>query len=395
MAASNNTASRATLQQLLQQMPQWKKVASSGSHKVLSRIERCRTAGFGYHAYRCTDSDCGAMQYVYHSCRDRHCPQCGNSKKEEWIEARMKELLPVKYYHAIFTMPHQLNNLVLGNRIAMFNLLFDASSYTLMKFAGDEKYLAAQPGIISVLHTWGQQLSFHPHIHCIVSGGGIDKNKRWKQAVKAKHRFLFPAKAVQPVYRAYFLKQLQQQIDKGIITMSEQQHKEWLSLRTSLYDIDWIVEFREPMGGPAQVLEYLGRYTHKVAISNHRIKCIDGYNNVTFEYKDYTDDGKKKPMTLRGEEFIRRFEQHILPPRFCKIRHYGYLGNYKRKQRVNEILQQMNLPQHAQQVTISSTIRMIEKYGTDGMLCSSCKKAKLELLYVLDINGNRKEVQRE
>jgi hypothetical protein len=395
MAASNNTASRATLQQLLQQMPQWKKVASSGSHKVLSRIERCRTAGFGYHAYRCTDSDCGAMQYVYHSCRNRHCPQCGNSKKEEWIEARMKELLPVKYYHAIFTMPHQLNNLVLGNRIAMFNLLFDASSYTLMKFAGDEKYLAAQPGIISVLHTWGQQLSFHPHIHSIVSGGGIDNNKHWKDAVKAKHKFLFPAKAVQPVYRAYFLKQLQQQIDKGIITMTEQQHKEWLSLRTSLYDIDWIVEFREPMGGPAQVLEYLGRYTHKVAISNHRIKCIDGYNNVTFEYKDYTDDGKKKPMTLRGEEFIRRFEQHILPPRFCKIRHYGYLGNYKRKQRVNEILQQMNLPQHAQQVTISSTIRMIEKYGTDGMLCSSCKKAKLELLYVLDINGNRKEVQRE
>jgi Transposase zinc-binding domain/Putative transposase len=186
MAASNNTASRATLQQLLQQMPQWKKVASSGSHKVLSRIERCRTAGFGYHAYRCTDSDCGAMQYVYHSCRNRHCPQCGNSKKEEWIEARMKELLPVKYYHAIFTMPHQLNNLVLGNRIAMFNLLFDASSYTLMKFAGDEKYLAAQPGIISVLHTWGQQLSFHPHIHSIVSGGGIDNNKTLERCCKSK-----------------------------------------------------------------------------------------------------------------------------------------------------------------------------------------------------------------
>src|SRR6266498_3801882 len=170
-------------------------------------------------------------------------------------------------------------------------------------------------------NTWGQQLSFHPHIHSIVSGGGIDNNKHWKDAVKAKHKFLFPAKAVQPVYRAYFLKQLQQQIDKGIITMTEQQHKEWLSLRTSLYDIDWIVEFREPMGGPAQVLEYLGRYTHKVAISNHRIKCIDSDSNATFEYKDYTDDGKKKLMTLPGEEFIRRYEQHILPPRFCKIRH--------------------------------------------------------------------------
>ena len=396
MVANNNVQPRqATLQQLLQQMPDWKQMTAPGSHAVLSRIERCRTAGFGYHAYRCTDSDCGAMQYVYHSCRNRHCPGCGNSKKEEWIEARMKELLPVKYYHVVFTMPHQLNSLVLGNRIAIFNLLFDASSYTLMKFAGDEKYLAAQPGIISVLHTWGQQLSFHPHIHSIVSGGGIDNNNHWKDAVKAKHKFLFPTKAVQPVYRAYFLKQLQQQIDKGNITMTEQQHKEWDTLRTSLYNINWIVEFREPMGGPAQVLEYLGRYTHKVAISNHRIKHIDSHNNVTFEYKDYTDEGKNKPMTFRGEEFIRRYEQHILPPRFCKIRHYGYLGNYKRKQRVNEILQQMDKPQHAQQAMISTAIRMIEKYGTDSMLCCSCKKAKLELLYVLDINGNRKKVQRE
>jgi len=394
MLASNTTGSRATVQQLLQQMPQWKDITSPGSHKVLSLIERCRTAGLGYHAYRCTDSDCGAMQYVYHSCRNRHCPQCGNSKKEEWIEARMKELLPVKYYHAVFTMPHQLNSLVMGNRKAMFDLLFNAASYTLLKFAADEKYLAAQPGIIMVLHTWGQQLSFHPHVHCIVSGGGIDKDKRWKEALKAKHKFLFPAKAVAEVYRSYFRKQLQQHIDKGIVRLSEEQYKDWLTLPTALYDKEWIVDFREPMGGPAQVLEYLGRYTHKVAISNHRIKRIDMDNNVTFEYKDYADDAKKKVMTLGGEEFIRRFEQHILPPHFCKIRHYGYLGNYKRKERVNEILQQMSKPQHAEQLQVSMAIRMIEKYGTDAMLCSSCKKAKLELLYVVDIKGI-KEVQRE
>ncbi len=394
MAVSKATGSRATVQQLLQQMSGWKEMTSPGSHAVLSRIERCRTADYGYHAYRCSDSACGAMQYVYHSCRNRHCPGCGNNKKEEWIEARMKELLPVKYYHAVFTMPHQLNSLVMGNRKAMFTLLFNAASYTLLKFAKDEKYMAAQPGIIAVLHTWGQQLSFHPHVHCIVSGGGIDKDKGWKEAVKAKHKFLFPAKAVQPVYRAYFLKQLQQQIDKGIVTMSEEQHKDWLELRTALYSMDWIVDFREPMGGPAQVLEYLGRYTHKVAISNHRIKRIDMDNNVTFEYKDYADEGKKKSMTLQGDEFLRRYEQHLLPPRFCKIRHYGYLGNYKRKQRVNEMLQQMELPQHAQQALVSSTIRMIEKYGTDTLLCSHCKKAKLELLYVVDIKGG-KEVQRE
>jgi hypothetical protein len=394
MIASNSTGCQATVQQLLQQMPGYKEMTSPGSHTVLSRIERCRTAGFGYHAYRCSDSNCGAMQYVYHSCRNRHCPGCGNNKKEEWIEARMKELLPVKYYHAVFTIPHQLNSLVMGNRKAMFSLLFDAASYTLLQFAKDEKYLAAQPGIIAVLHTWGQQLSFHPHIHCIVSGGGIDKNKRWKEAVKAKHKFLFPTKAVQPVYRAYFLKQLQQQIDNGMVTMTEEQHGDWLTLRTPLYAMDWIVDFREPMGGPAQVLEYVGRYTHKVAISNHRIKRIDMDNNVTFEYKDYSDDGRKKSMTLRGDEFLRRYEQHILPPRFCKIRHYGYLGNYKRKQRVNEILQQMDIPQHPQQLVISSTLRRIEKYGTDGLLCNSCKKARLQLLYVVDIIG-KKEVQRE
>jgi len=394
MAVSKATGCRATVQQLLQQMPGWKEMTSPGSHKVLSRIERCRTADYGYHAYRCSDSDCGAMQYVYHSCRNRHCPGCGNNKKEEWIEARMKELLPVKYYHAVFTIPHQLNSLVMGNRKAMFTLLFDAASYALLKFAADEKYMAAQPGIIAVLHTWGQQLSFHPHVHCIVSGGGIDKDKGWKEAVKAKHKFLFPAKAVQPLYRAYFLKQLQQQIDKGIVTMTEEQHKDWFGLRTALYNIDWIVDFREPMGGPAQVLEYLGRYTHKVAISNHRIKRIDMDNNVTFEYKDYADEGKKKSMTLQGEEFLRRYEQHLLPPRFCKIRHYGYLGNYKRKERVNGMLQQMELPQHAQQALVSSTIRMIEKHGTDAMLCSRCKKAKPELLYIVDIKGG-KEVQRE
>jgi Putative transposase/Transposase zinc-binding domain len=394
MTPNKTTGSNATVQRLLMQMPQWKQLSSPGSHKVLSRIERCHTADFGYHAYRCSDSDCGAMQYVYHSCRNRHCPACGNNKKEAWIESRMKELLPVKYYHAVFTLPHQLNSLVLGNRTAMFKLLFDAASYTLLKFGNDDKYLGAQLGIIMVLHTWGQQLNFHPHVHCIVSGGGIDNNKKWKEAVKAKHKFLFPAKAAAEVYRACFLKQLQQEIDKGIVTMTGEQHDEWLTLRSSLYNMEWITYFKEPMGGPAQVVEYLGRYTHKVAISNHRIKCIDSDNNVTFEYKDYADEGKKKPMTLTGEEFIRRYEQHILPPGFCKIRHYGYLGNYKRKQRANEILQQMDLPKHAPQAEVSVAIRMIEKYGSDRLLCSSCKKAKLELMYVVDITGS-KEVQRE
>ncbi len=190
------------------------------------------------------------------------------------------KILPCSIYDA--TSIKQSCN---GQSKSNVHAIVDAASYTLLQFASDPKYLGAQPGIIAVLHTWGQQLSFHPHIHCIVSGGGVDKDKRWKEAVKAKHKFLLPTKAVQQVYRPYFLKQLQQQIDKGIITMTEEQHKDWLRLRSALYDMDWIVDFREPMGGPAQVLEYLGRYTHKVAISNHRIKRIDLDNNVPLSIK--------------------------------------------------------------------------------------------------------------
>jgi hypothetical protein len=161
------------------------------------------------------------MHYQYHSCRNRHCPNCGAGKKEQWIEARMAELLPVKYYHAVFTLPHHLNSIVMGNRKEVFDLLFQASSYTLLKFGMDEQYLGAQTGIVAVLHTWGQQLSFHPHLHCIVSGGGVDKSGKWKEALKVKHGILFPVKAMRPVFRTYFLEQLQILIDEGKVKLSE------------------------------------------------------------------------------------------------------------------------------------------------------------------------------
>src|SRR5205085_11047184 len=187
--------------------------------KVLHRLKVCRTAALGYHVYRCSNDKCGEIKYQYHSCRDRHCPQCGAVKKEEWIEARMQELLPVKYYHVVFTLPHHLNSIVLGHRKGLFKLLFDASAQTLLTFAKDPKYLDALPGIISVLHTWGQQLSFHPHIHCIVSGGGIIKGNRWKDARKNHYRFLFPVKAMQAVFRGKFLQSLKQMISSGEVIL--------------------------------------------------------------------------------------------------------------------------------------------------------------------------------
>ena len=231
------------------------------------------------------------------------------------IEARTQELLPVKYYHVVFTLPHELNSLVMGNRKLLFKLLFDASAQTLLCFAQDPRYLEALPGIISVLHTWGQQLSFHPHIHCIVSGGGITNDNIWKESIKNDWQFLFPVKAMSIVYRAKFLQALQQMITNGEVILPDNTDSK--QLFNLLYQKDWVVYAKAPFGGPQAVIEYLGRYTHKVAISNHRISSINNEaGTVSFVYKDYAGEGKQKQMTLTIAEFIRRFEQHILPERF-------------------------------------------------------------------------------
>ena len=305
------TTAPATVQQVINQCGDVSFVTNAHARGVLGKIKRCRTAALGYHVYKCSNHDCNHTRYQYHSCRDRHCPCCGAIKKQEWIEARMQELLPVKYYHVVFTLPHELNHIVLGNRRALFKLLFDASAATLLSFANDPQYLQAQPGIISVLHTWGQQLSFHPHIHCIVSGGGITKDNKWREAKKSRYRFLFPVKAMQQVYKGKFLQQLKQRIASGEVRLpSDTDLKQLLN---KLYNKDWVVYAKAPFGGPHAVIEYLGRYTHKVAISNHRISSIDSEaQTVTFNYKDYSDGNSSKQMTLSCTEFMRRFAQHYL-----------------------------------------------------------------------------------
>jgi len=373
------TAPRATVQQLLQQQDV---CFSKNAHvaKVLQRIKTCRTAALGYHLYQCTKDDCGHIKYQYHSCRDRHCPNCGAIKKQEWIEARSRELLPVKYYHVVFTLPHELNCVVMRHRKLLFKLLFDASAQTLLTFAKDPKYLGAIPGIISVLHTWGQQLSFHPHIHCIVSGGGITGDT-WKQAVKDKWRFLFPVDAMAIVYRGKFLQALQQMITTGEVTLPDKINRK--QLFDILYQKEWIVYAKAPFGGPQAVIEYLGRYTHKVAISNHRIQSINPEDDtVTFNYKDYADAGVQKQMTLTAHEFIRRFEQHILPERFTKLRTYGYLSNRNRHQRINDILKKMKLPLHKGLVKIPLQIRMLEQFGINIAECPCCKNKTLQLVKI-------------
>ena len=374
------TTPRATVQQvLLTTMP----CTTDNQHvqKVLHRLKICRTAALGYHIYQCSSADCAHVKYQYHSCRDRHCPNCGAVKKQQWIDARMQELLPVKYYHVVFTMPHELNSVVLGHRQVLFKLLFDASAQTLLQFASDEKYLGAVPGIISVLHTWGQQLSFHPHIHCIVSGGGITGDNEWKKAIRNDGSFLFPVKAMQVVYKTKFLQALKKMIDNAKVILPQKTDAK--QLFDLLYQKNWVLYAKAPFAGPHSVIEYLGRYTHKVAISNHRISNINSNDDtVSFDYKDYADGGIKKQMVLACAEFIRRFAQHILPPRFTKIRTYGYLANRNRHQRINEVLKKMKLPLHKPLVKIPVQLFMMLRYAVDMLQCPGCKNKTLQLLKV-------------
>jgi hypothetical protein len=373
------TSPCATMQQVLMKFA----YTSTNAHvqKVLHSLKVCRTASLGYHVYQCSNDGCGAMKYQYHSCRNRHCPQCGALKKDEWIEARTQELLPVKYYHVVFTLPHELNRLVLGHRKLLYKLLFDASAQTLLSFAKDKQYIGATPGIISVLHTWGQQLSFHPHVHAIVSGGGITNDGNFKEAKKNIYRFLFPLKAMSIVYKTKFLQALKQLIaDNEVIPAAG---TDTTALFNLLYKKEWIIYAKAPFGGPQTVIEYLGRYTHKVAISNHRLSGMnEEEQTVTFNYKDYADQGKQKQMTLTGHEFIRRFEQHILPAHFTKIRTYGYLSNRGRLRRINDVLKKMKLPLHKGLVKIPLQLRMMERYGIDMHQCPCCHESTLQLLKV-------------
>lgn len=377
------TIPTATLQQLLRDNPVTiESTANLHVKNVLHRLQICRSAALGYHLYRCGDEDCGNLKYQYHSCGNRHCPQCGGIKKQDWIEARTQELLPVPYYHVVFTIPHELNPLILGNQKALYKLLFDAASQTLLCFAADKKWMGAVPGIISILHTWGQQLSFHPHLHCIVSGGGICKQTgSWKAAVKNKQGVLFAVRAMSVVYKTKFLQALQQLIN--VRQVVPHANTNMAALFHLLYAKDWVVYAKAPFAGPQAVIEYLGRYTHKVAISNHRINVINPQaKTVTFTYKDYTDGNLQKQMVLGSEEFIRRFTQHILPKRFTKIRTYGYLSNRNRHKHINAILKEMKLPLHKGMIKVPVVLKMRERFGIIINECPCCKKASLQLVKV-------------
>jgi predicted Zn-ribbon and HTH transcriptional regulator len=299
--------------------------------KVLTAILHCRTAALGGHRDRCRR--CGYQAISYNSCRNRHCPKCQTNAREKWLQQRQRELLPVGYYHLVFSLPHSLVPLVWQNKKLLFTLLFEAAAGTLLEVAADPKRLGAEIGFLSILHTWGQTLQPHPHLHCVVPGGGLSPDhQRW---IASRTHFFLPVKVLSRVFRGKFVAGLRRAAECGQLAF----HGECLSLAPppaftaflrTLYREDWVVYAKPPFGGPEHVLQYLARYTHRAAISNHRILAVTD-SQVTFRWKDYAHCSRQRTMTLTGEEFLRRFLQHVLPKGFPRIRYFGWLANRRRK----------------------------------------------------------------
>ena len=333
-------------------------------YRTLDALKRCRTASLGGHIDAC--DDCGHLSLSYNSCRNRHCPKCGGEKREDWIKARESELLPVPYFHVVFTLPSELNPVAMYEPKVLYDILFKVSWEVIETFFKNPKRLNAQGGMISVLHTWGQNLSLHPHLHCIVPGGGIDKDGNWKYA-KSKRKFLFSVKAMAKVFRGKFVAELRKQLDLD------------QKLYNGLFLKKWVVYAKRPFGNPKAVIEYLGRYTHKVAISNHRIKAIDN-ETVTFTYKDYKDASKVKLMTLTHEEFIRRFSQHILPKRFVRIRHFGILSSTWKRSKLFDLQVKLGL----------TPVPKVVK-GLRINICPCCQKGKMVTIVTFDSRGPPEE----
>jgi hypothetical protein len=305
-------------------------------------------------------------------------------KRDSWIDERMSELLPTAYYHVVFTLPHELNSMIIGNRTALFDALFSCASHTLLNHGKNEEFLGADVGITMVLHSWGQDLSFHPHVHCIVTGGGWDGAK-WHHPKRKNNKFLFPNKSLAKMYKAMFMTELE---DSKELKWADTDKD---NLLQTIRHKKWNVYAKAPFGGPAQVVEYLGRYTHKIAITRHRILEMND-TQVKFKYKDYADGNKTKEMWLDHREFVRRYEQHILPRGFVKIRHAGFLRSRDKHERLAQIRASMGLSKAMPRVQIPMAIRMLERYQIDIHLCPCCKTGRLVTFN--DTRGERREKQR-
>lgn len=353
--------------------------------RVMRAIETCRTAALGGHVDAC--ENCGVCQISYNSCRDRHCPKCQSRAKNRWLEARRSELLPVEYFHVVFTLPQEIAEIGLQNKRRIYNLLFQATAQTLRTITADPKHLGAEVGFLAVLHSWGQTLTFHPHLHCIVPGGGFDPSgQRW---IGCRPGFFLPVRVLSRFFRRTFLEALQSAYDKDQLDfhgrLAELQAPDnfqtWLGPARQR---EWVVYAKPPFGGPEKVLDYLGRYTHRVAIANSRIvEVADG--QVTFRWRDYRHGKRLRTMTLAAEEFIRRFLLHVLPEGFVRIRHFGFLANRHRTEKIERARQLLASSHQTDAATPDHDEPTPSEppAEADLRLCPECRQGQLICIEVL------------
>ena len=340
--------------------------------KIVSDLLNCRTAHLGGHIERC--NNCGAFRITYHSCRNRHCPKCQHMPRERWLEKRKDEILPVSYFHVVFTLPHELNTVILYNKKVMLNMLYKATSKTLLSFGKNE--LRGTLGFLAVLHTWDQKLNPHFHLHCLVAGGAASKNKeRW---LPIKNDYLFNEEALSRAFRGKFMQRLDHACKTGALKVTDGAYGKFKNM---LYEKNWVVSVRDPVKHPEQVLEYLARYTHRVAIANSRIKKLEN-GQVSFTAQNRKEK-KTETVTITAVEFIRRFLLHSLPKGFVRIRQYGFLANRNRNENLNVIKNLMGLPAAPEKEVASLEEIMLKLTGNDITVCPCCNKGKM--LFFADI----------
>ena len=377
---------------------------SKQKERIIQNIIECRTELRGGHVYRC--DKCGYEENVFRSCQDRHCPKCQVKARKKWVEDRMKEVLPVTYYHVVITLPHVYNELILTNKKAIYALFFETATSTVLNIFADQ-YEGAQAGIIAVLHTWGQNLSLHPHIHMVIPAGGLaDGDTRWvkcRSGKKSKKNYFLPIKTLTKVFRAKFAKGLKKLFYSGKLTFLDvNKHLDhpgaFQDLIDSSFKTPWVAHAKDPFNNTMAVLKYLGGYTHRIAISNYRVKSLEN-GTVTFSYKDYKIPNKKKgrsytwrKMSLGVVEFMRRFLLHVVPRRFSRIRHYGFLSS-KRKKKAIECARKI-LEETKQGIVCATKLaKTLKEFETDGLvtsdICKSCEEGVMIIIATIAGKQNK------
>jgi hypothetical protein len=353
-------------------------VASRGGHlsavekRVMGDLVACRTEALGGHVEQC--DRCGHQVIAYNSCRNRHCPKCQSLARAKWLAERQRELLPVEYFHVVFTVPHELTVLALQNKKVVYDILFRATAETLRDVAANPNRLGGEIGFLCILHTWGQNLQHHPHLHCVIPGGAMAKDRsRW---IPCRPGFFLPVRVLGRLFRGKFLHHLKEAYRQGLLAFRGRvahlkEDPAFNAYLASLYKMDWVVYSKAPFGGPEHVLKYLAGYTHRVAISNRRLVSMEnGY--VSFTWKDYANGCQRRVMRLRAVEFLRRFLLHVLPKGFVRIRHYGFLANRCRAKKLMLCQQLLGVPE-SEEIRKTSEDLM----SSDALTCPACKRGTL------------------